>query len=271
MSAAKPELTLGAALREAREAAGLTVEQVSADTRIRATLVRDLEADRFASSGGTVYARGHVKSIAATLRVDAAPLLALFDQAEGTAPAEALLAQTEPVMTTLGGSDFAAAKTASLRPDRRGPRWGVALTGAAAVLIALIGIGSLGGGGGTRTPTALGTSPSATPAPSQPAVEPSQPPLTANKPPVSGAQLRVRVIGGKSWVSISNAGGQTLFEGTLGDGQYKDFHDGAKLKVIVGNPPVVSLNCNGKDSGPVAPNSRKVGHFSCTPSGLSTT
>ncbi|MCU1295648.1 MAG: rane protein [Bryobacterales bacterium] len=272
MPAAKPELTLGVALREAREAAGLTVEQVSADTRIRATLVRDLEADRFASSGGSVYARGHVKSIASTLRIDAAPLLALFDQAEGSAPVEALLTQPEAVVTTLGGSDFAAAKTASLRPDRRGPRWGVALTGAAAVLIALIGIGSLGGGSGGRSPTALGASPSATPEVSQPTVHATVPPdSTANKPPVTGAQLRVRVIGGKSWVSISNAGGQTLFEGTLGDGQFKDFRDAAKLKVIVGNPPVVSLNCNGRDSGPVAPNSRKVGHFSCTPTGLSST
>src|SRR3954468_12570417 len=96
----RDELTLGAALRAAREAAGLTVEQVSADTRIRATLVRDLEADRFASSGGAVYARGHVKSIASTLKVDAAPLLALFDKAEGNPPIELPTAVIEPVVAT---------------------------------------------------------------------------------------------------------------------------------------------------------------------------
>lgn len=263
--------TLGAALRAAREAAGLTVEQVSADTRIRATLIRDLEADSFASSGGSVYARGHVKSIAHTLQVDAAPLLALFDAAQGGAPVEVPLAEAEPVATSLGASDFALAKAASLRPDRRGPRWGVALTGAAAVLVALIGIGSLSGGGGA-SPAALGGTPTGTPEPSAPAVQPSAPSdITASKPPVTGAQLRVRVIGGASWLSISGAGGQTLFEGTLADGQFKDFRDPAKLKVVVGNSPVVSLNCNGKDSGPVAPDNRKVGHFSCTPAGLAST
>ena len=38
--------TVGERLRAAREAAGLTVEQVSATTRIRPPVLRDLEADR---------------------------------------------------------------------------------------------------------------------------------------------------------------------------------------------------------------------------------
>ena len=266
----EPDVTLGMALREAREAAGLTVEQVSADTRIRATLVRDLEADRFTSSGGMVYARGHVKSIAHTLKVDAAPLLALFDKAQGSSPVELAIATPEPVVaTSLGGSDFALSKAASLRPERRGPRWGIALSGAAVVLVGLIAIGSLGGGDTPRTTALTDTTP--TPVATQPQVQPTSPPdITASKAPIVGAQLRVRVIGGSSWVSISNAT-TTLFEGILGDGQFKDFRDNAKLKVIIGNSPVVSLNCNGKDSGPVAPDNRRVGHFSCTPAGLTST
>ena len=263
-------LTLGAALRKAREAAGLSVEEVSADTRIRATLVRDLEGDRFASSGAAVYARGHIKSIASTLRIDAAPLLALFDEAQGESAAELPLAEPEPVIaTSLGGSDFALSAAASLRPERRGPRWGVALTGAGVVLVALIGIGSLNGGGGSHPTSLTGGSPSPTPAPTQPTAPATAPPsFTASKPPITGAQLRVRVIGGSSWISISNAGA-TLFEGILSDGQFKDFHDATRLKVIIGNSPVVSLNCNGRDSGPAAANNSKVGHFACTSAGLS--
>lgn len=265
------DLTLGAALRQAREAAGLSVEDVSADTRIRATLVRDLEADRFTSSGGAVYARGHVKSIATTLRVDPAPLLALFDEAQGNPAAELPIELDDPITpTSLGGSDFALSAAAALRPERRGPRWGVALFGAGAVLLALIGIGTLSGGGGSGRQAAL-TGPSATTEPSSPAVQATTPPdITASKPPVTGAQLRVRVIGGSSWVSISNATA-TLFEGILGDGQFKDFHDAVRLKVVIGNAPVVSLNCNGRDSGPVAPNNHRVGHFACTSTGLSST
>ena len=274
MPADPSEPTLGAALRAAREAAGLSVEDVAADTRIRATLIRDLESDQFASSGGAVYARGHVKSIATTLKTDPAPLLALFDRevkATDDTP-ELPLGAPEPVATSIGTSDFALSKAASLRPERRGPRWGVALGGAAVVLVGLIAIGSLSGsGGGPGQQAALDGTPTPTTEPTQPPVQQTQAPdITASKPPITGAQLRVRVIGGTSWVSISSPTA-TLFEGILGDGQFKDFHDATKLKVVIGNSPVVSLNCNGKDSGPVAPNNRKVGHFSCTSAGLSST
>ena len=270
MPADQPELTLGSALREAREAAGMTVEQVAADTRIRATLIRDLESDKLASSGGAVYARGHVKSIAATLKTDPAPLLALFDKIDGTAAVDVPALAAEPIASSIGTSDFALSKAASLRPERRGPRWGLAVGGAAAVLVGLIVVGSLAGGGsGGGQPTALADSPTPSAAPTIPAVVQTQAPdYSASKPPVTGAQLRVRVIGGTSWVSISSPTA-TLFEGILGDGQFKDFRDPTKLKVVIGNSPVVSLNCNGKDSGPAAPDNHKVGHFTCTSAGLS--
>ena len=89
---------------------------------------------------------------------------------------------------------------------------------------------------------------------------------TASKPPVTGAQLRLRLIGGRSWVSVSNAT-TTLFEGTLLDGQFKDFSDPTRLKVTVGNALAVNLNCGGRDSGP-AGGSGKVKSFQCTAAGL---
>lgn len=262
------EPTLGAALRAAREAAGCTVEQVSADTRIRSTLVRDLEADSFGSSGGTVYARGHIKSIAGTLGVDPAPLLALFDKAQGQdAP---LVLEPEPLpraVTSFGGSAFAASAKA-LTPERRGPRWGLALTGAAAVLIVITGVGYLGSPGSKAPTAALGSNqPSATPTTTAPTtVHTPNPDSVASKPPVTGAQLRVRLIGGDSWVSVSNAGA-TLFEGLLRNGEFRDFTDPSRLKVVVGNALAVNLNCGGRDSGP-AGGSGKVAHFACTAAGL---
>jgi cytoskeleton protein RodZ len=60
-SAAPAEpLRVGAVLAEARTARGLSVEDVAASTRIRATLVRAIENDDFSRSGGAVYARGHI-------------------------------------------------------------------------------------------------------------------------------------------------------------------------------------------------------------------
>jgi cytoskeleton protein RodZ len=265
------EPTLGTALRAAREVAGRSVEQVSADTRIRATVVRDLESDNLSSSGGSVYARGHVKSIARSLAIDPAPLLELFDKVQGPSGALPLLDQEplRPAATSFGGSAFAGA-AAALAPERRGPRWGVALTGAAAALLAIIGIGILNQPSSpvSQAGNQNGGKPAPTPSssPRAPAAHTPAPGSVASKPAVTGAQLRVRLVNGDSWVSISNPTA-TLFEGLLRNGQFKDFTDPSRLKVVVGNALAVNLNCGGRDSGPAgAPGA--VRRFSCTAAGL---
>jgi hypothetical protein len=258
--------TLGAALRAAREEAGQTVEQVAAETRIRATLIRDLEADSFGSSMGAVYARGHVKAIAAALRVDAAPLLALFDQVQTVDEAPTIVevaSATSP--KGFDGSAFAAS-AAALRPERRTPRWGAALSNAAAVLLTFMGIGWATGGKTPTTQTALDQPTQAPTTPTQ-VVRTPAPDSVASKPAVTGAQLRLRLIGGRSWVSVSNAAGKTLFEGTMRDGQFKDFTDPLRLKVVVGSALFVNLNCGGKDSGPAGARGA-VMRFECTQAGL---
>ncbi|MGB8652112.1 MAG: DUF4115 domain-containing protein, partial [Mycobacteriales bacterium] len=147
------------------------------------------------------------------------------------------------------------------------PRWGVALAAAAAVLVAITVIGYLNSGGSSPQPNDLaGNAPSATTAPTQPAARTPEPGLVASKPPVTGAQLRLRVIGGASWVSIRNAS-TTLFEGVLRDGEFKDFTDPTRLRVVVGNAVAVSLNCGGRDSGPAGA-SGAVKRFECTAAGL---
>ena len=262
--------TLGAALRAAREESGQTVEQVSAETRIRATLIRDLEADSFASSMGSVYARGHVQAIATALGVDHAPLLALFDEVqEADEPPTIVEVASATSPKGFDGSAFAAS-AASLRPERRTPRWGAALAVAGAVLLTFMGIGWATGGNKPAGQTALQAQPTATtPAAPTTVVRTPAPDSLASKPAVTGAQLRLRLIGGRSWVSVSNAAGKTLFEGTMRDGQFKDFTDPLRLKVVVGSALFVNLNCGGKDSGPAGARGA-VMRFECTQAGLKT-
>src|SRR3954463_3800803 len=94
--------SLGAALRAAREAAGLSVEDIAADTRIRSTLIRDLESDRFESSGAPVYARGHVRAITHTIGVDEKPFLALFAR-QVKSTEESFTATPHPVIPAARG------------------------------------------------------------------------------------------------------------------------------------------------------------------------
>lgn len=260
--------TLGQALRAAREAAGLTVEQISADTRIRGTLVRDLESDRFESSGAPVYARGHVRAIAHAIGVDDAPYVALFNRQVG-GTSEPFPVPTPPPVIPAARGPLAPPEPlhvpTAARPERRGPNWLAAGSAALGVLVVLFAIGQVTKPSTRSTDEPSATAPSASAAaPTAPVVPPKT--LTAARPPSTGADLRVRLLGGDSWVSVRN-GVATLFEGVLRNGQIRDFKDATQLRLIVGNAGAVSLVCSGRDLAPAgAPGS--VRRFTCSRDGI---
>jgi hypothetical protein len=74
---------IGGTLAGARDRAGMSVSQVSQRTRIRETIIREIERDDYSSCGGDFYARGHIRAIARVVGVDPGPLIADYDAAHG--------------------------------------------------------------------------------------------------------------------------------------------------------------------------------------------
>ena len=72
-------VSIGAALAEARQRAGLTVAQVSERTRIRETVIWGIERDDYSGCGGDFYARGHIRGIAKAVGADPGPLVEEYD------------------------------------------------------------------------------------------------------------------------------------------------------------------------------------------------
>jgi cytoskeletal protein RodZ len=72
-------VSIGGALAEARQQAGLTVAEVSTRTRIGQGLIRAIEQDEFAACGGDLYARGHIRAIATAVGTDPQPLISAYD------------------------------------------------------------------------------------------------------------------------------------------------------------------------------------------------
>jgi len=68
-------VSIGESLADARRQAGLTISQVSQQTRIRESIIRDIEQGDFSTCGGDFYARGHIRSIAGAVGADPAPLI----------------------------------------------------------------------------------------------------------------------------------------------------------------------------------------------------
>ena len=232
------EASLGESISQLREDAGLTVEQVAERTRIRATVIRAIENDDFSLSGGDVYAKGHLRSIAQVLKTDPAPLLARFDQAHGV-PA--------PTVT-----EVFEAETSTQR-ERRGANWSAVMVAALVIAVGLVAVQVFrADSDGSRQTTVIDNP---TPSISDRDDDASSPEPTESESQIAQAPpnevvLKVTALPDAiSWVQVSSADGSVLFEDNIGQGASKTFRDRKELSVVVGNAAGVTLNVNGSDLG----------------------
>jgi cytoskeletal protein RodZ len=76
-------VSIGETLAEARRQAGLSVPQLSHQTRIRETIIRGIEEDDYSGCGGDFYARGHIRAMARAIGADPVPLIQEYDEING--------------------------------------------------------------------------------------------------------------------------------------------------------------------------------------------
>lgn len=232
---------LGAALAAARRERGLSVEDVSAATRIRPAIVRSIEADEFDACGGAAYARGHLRSIAQFVGTDPRPLVEEFDRR---------FHQPVPALRTAPLGSFEPPRDAG-RAGRQAPRWAPVAAGVLVVVVLFLGASWIVGrsqdsGSPSDVPVAAATSA----APTTSTVPRPSPTRSSPRPPVyKGVVLRLEANGGASWVSVRSSTGTEIYQGVLTDGMAKEFRDDTKLSVRFGNAVAVRVTQNGKDLG----------------------
>ena len=231
-------MSVGEALARARQERGLSIEDITAATRIRGGLIRNIENDDFASCGGAVYARGHIRNIARVLDIDPTPLVAEFDRthADESAPAPALVpaASVDP-------------EVAHAEPKRA--NWAAAMAVALVAIIVLSAISLIGGHKGSSSrQTANDGKPAPTPSSSSPST-PSSPPPSNAVAQLSGATALVRVVADRTWLQVWTLDGHELYQGILTKGDSKVFRNKRGLRLLIGNAPAVDLVANGRDIG----------------------
>ncbi|MEI8411186.1 MULTISPECIES: helix-turn-helix domain-containing protein [unclassified Kribbella] len=230
-------MSIGSELTAARERADMTIEQLSAATRIRTGLLLAMEADDFSRCGGNFYARGHIRAIARVVKADPAPLLATFD-------AEHAVEEDKSRR-----EERAALKGPTLHPAR--PRWAVVL---GAILVALMGWGMIrlftvpndieANASKTATTTTIVTTPTPKATPN-PTVKPTSKP-TATKPPVpTKTKLTLTAKRDGSYVTVRDKKGKRLFQGLLGPGTSQTVTATGDVRVSVGVPANLSVTVNG--------------------------
>ena len=219
-------------LAQARETAGLTVEQISALTNIRVAVIKDLENNSVDICGGIAYARGHIRTIAKVLN-QKTPKSISFD-------ADLIVAEIEAAQSNDGRKiieRLAENNVADKPKEKKRMKFKTLASISAAVLsigfVAQVAINNVSNidvdtSQITTTRKSFQNEAASTP---------------------SGVNLVVTGINGKSWIGLTNANGEQVFNGQISSGQVATFTDPQLIKAVIGNAGAVKLNLNGSDLG----------------------
>ena len=219
-------------LAQARETAGLTVEQISALTNIRVAVIKDLENNSVDICGGIAYARGHIRTITKVLN-QKTPKSLSFD-------ADLIVAEIEAAQSEDGRKiieRLAENNVADKPKEKKRMKFRTLASISAAVLsigfVAQVAINNVSNidvdtSQITTTRKSFQNEAASTPA---------------------GVNLVVTGISGKSWIGLTNANGEQVFNGQISSGQVATFSDPQLIKAVIGNAGAVKLNLNGSDLG----------------------
>jgi cytoskeleton protein RodZ len=223
------------ALKIAIAASGMSIEKISDKTNIRTAVIEDLLNDSVEVCGGIAYARGHIRSIAKVIKADADLLVAAIESAQS--------GDKKLIIDQLAENNVADKKK-----EKKKLRFGTLASISAAVLgigfVAQIAINNVS----TVNESIVSNI--------------SQKPSTQSKESAvnnfAGVNLVLTAVAGNSWVGLTNANGDQIFNGQIYSGQSQTFNDAQLIKAVIGNAGAIKLQVNGSDLGLAGTNGQVV-------------
>ncbi len=237
-------MSLGEFLQGARESAGLSIDELSDRTSIRAGLLREIENNNFIHCGGDTYARGHLRSIAAVISVDAQTLLDLYNNEHST--------EVRNIHDMLVENNVTKIPT-----ERKTISW-KSLAIASIVVLAVIAGGQIiiSNSKTTVSPTVI-TSPTAT-ASAEPSPTSTQTQTTEVEPSVSGElSLTISAARGNSNIDVV-INGASLYKGPLFQGETKSFSAPNAISIYLSNAGDLDLTLNGEKIAPLGARNEEI-------------
>lgn len=223
------------ALKIAIAASGMSIEKISDKTNIRTAVIEDLINDSVEVCGGIAYARGHIRSIAKVIKADADLLVASIESAQS--------GDKKLIIDQLVENNVADKKK-----EKKKLRFGTLASISAAVLgigfVAQIAVNNVS----TMNESIVSNI--------------SKKPSTQNKESAvnnfTGVNLVLTAVAGNSWVGLTNANGDQIFNGQIYSGQSQTFNDAQLIKAVIGNAGAIKLQVNGSDLGLAGANGQVV-------------
>ena len=227
-------MSLGSMITKARKDAGLSIDDLSAATNIRGTLLREMESNNFSQCGGETYARGHLRNIAIKLNVEPQIFLTAFEdeQMHVDRTMQALLVENNVMREP---------------KEARKVSWKVLVTISIASLF-VAGLAQIIVSNDSAPDIPVAVEETATPTASAEATTAAEV-VPTEEPTVStgqGVEVIINAVRAKSWLFVSDSSGRVLFSGQIPQGVTKTFSSDAQLNLKIGNAGGVDVSVNGK-------------------------
>ena len=238
-------MTLGEFLQQARENAGLSVDELAHMVNLRPGLIKAMESNDFLPCGGDTYARGHIRNIAQITGSNVQQLLAIYD-ADHSVDSRSIHAQ------------LVDNNAAAIRNENRKLSWKV-LVGASLSIVVLIGVAQFAIGGFDSEPATTSmvieeTEPSQTPTPTPTA---SAAPTTNSSTMSNELTLSIAATRGNSNIDVV-IGGVSVYKGPLFQGESKSFVGESSISVYLGNAGDLDLTLNGEKLAPLGDRNQEI-------------
>ena len=223
-------MTLGTLLRDAREAARLSLEDVSESTNIRVGLLYEMERNLFVHCGGDTYARGHLRNIAQLIGLDPMILITAFNE-EHSSERRAI-------------GDLLSENSAIQMPvEKKAISWKIPAAFSLLILFSLgvVQIVVSNQADEIITPVVVE---SATPTPS-PTPSATKTVSAATNESASEKTLILSAVRGNSYIDVI-VDGTRIIKGSLFQGDTKTFSGERAISIYLSNPAGIDVTYNGR-------------------------
>ena len=240
-------MTLGRTIRDAREAARMSIAALSEATSIRIGLLSEMEANNFKHCGGDTYARGHLRNIAVLIGLDPQILIDLYNDQHA--------AESQRIQDSLADNNVL-----QVPREKKSLSWKVPAL-ASILILGVIGIVQIVISNQSSSPVAAptisaSTSPSVTATPSATPTTSvvAAPSTAATHGPVS---LVVSAPRGNSYIDII-VDGKDVEKGSIFQGETKSYKGSTAISVYFSNPAGLDVTFNGKLLAPLGGQNEEV-------------
>ena len=244
-------MTLGSTIRDAREAARISLESLSESTSIRIGLLTEMENNNFAHCGGDTYARGRLRTIAKRIGLNPQILLDLYDEQHST--------EKRAMQDLLVENNIM-----QVPREKKTISWKVPALVSVTILfvIASVQIVTSNQDSSPTPAPSVSASKSAEPTPaptesSTPTPPPTQSPAPAVISKSGPVELTLVASRGNSYIHIVVDGSQAE-KGSMFQGETKTFKGKKVISIYLSNPAGLDLTLNGKQLAPLGGQNEEV-------------